>query len=68
MGGDLSHKDKTNRTPLDYIADPAKRENFEKAIDSYKSLKAAKALESSLQDKQREEAIQTTTQTLSREM
>ncbi len=68
MGGDLSHKDKTNRTPLDYIADPAKRENFEKAIDSYRALKAAKALELSLQDKQREEAMQTTTQTLSREM
>jgi ankyrin repeat protein len=68
MGADLTHKDKTNRTPLDYIADPIKRENFEKAIDSYKALKAAKALETSLQERQREEAMQTTTHTLSREM
>ena len=68
MGGNLTHKDKTNRTPLDYIADPAKRDNFEKAIDAYRALKAAKALETSQQERQREEAIHTTTQTLSREM
>ena len=33
MGANLHHKDKTSRTPLDYIIDINKREEFQRALE-----------------------------------
>ena len=41
MGGNMEHKDKTSRTPLDYITDPTIREGMQKAIEAYKATKSS---------------------------